>query len=104
NLFFRRELKNLQNQIREGGSLSRAMRKIGVFDAPFVNSVAIGEGSGQLDKILDTFSRDYQKEIDRRIKRLVSLLEPFLILGVGLVVGFVVLAMHFPVFEMDFDF
>ncbi|MFH1771786.1 MAG: type II secretion system F family protein [Candidatus Omnitrophota bacterium] len=104
NLFFRRELSRSEKKIKEGASLSEALRDAGVFQPSFINVITVGENSGRLDSVLESVSRDYAKEINRKVRNLMSLLEPVLIMGVGLIVMFVVLSMLLPIFEIDFNF
>jgi general secretion pathway protein F len=104
NLFLRQKLEALGVEINEGSSLHEAMRRQAVFPRGFVNVITVGEQSARLEEVLDTVSLEYKKEIDRRIKRLLGFLEPALIVGVGLAVGFVVLSMLLPIFDLDFNF
>jgi len=94
----------LNKEVKEGGSLSEAMKKTEIFNHSFINVITVGEDAGKLEESLDNLYRDYNKEINRKIKNLMGLLEPILILGLGLVVGFVVLSMLLPIFQIDFNF
>lgn len=104
NLFFKKQIEKISERIREGVSLNEAMKKTEVFPSGFINVVTVGEETGALDKVLEAISEDYSKEINRKIKRLLTILEPFLIMSVGLIVGFVVLSMLLPIFQIDFNF
>lgn len=104
NVFFQKQIGRIEEDIKEGLSLNEAMKKINVFPASFINVVTIGEESGRLDEVLENLSDDYNKEITRKMKNILNILEPVLILGVGLMVGFVVLAMLLPIFSIDFNF
>lgn len=104
NFLFQSELGRIGGKIKEGASLSGAMKETKIFGPAFINAVTVGEDSGTLEKVLGNLSRDYSKQINRAVKNLLSLLEPALILSVGLVVGFVVLCMLLPIFEIDFNF
>lgn len=104
NAFFQRQIERVEKQIKEGMSLNEAMKAVNVFPAAFINVVTVGEESGELDNVLENLSVDYNKEIHRKVKAVLGILEPMLILGVGLMVGFVVLAMLLPIFQIDFNF
>ena len=104
NSFIQKEISKLEEAIAQGTSLSEAMKASPVFVPAFINVVTVGEDSGSLDTVLENLAIDYNKEINRKIKNLMSLLEPLLILGVGLIVGFVVLSMLLPIFSIDFNF
>ena len=104
NTFLRSKIEAVGAQIKEGTALSEAMRNVGVFSASFVNVIKVAEDSSNLDAALFTTAESYQKEISRRLKRVLNILEPLLILIVGLVVGFVVISMLLPIFSLDFNF
>jgi general secretion pathway protein F len=64
--------------------------------------IAIGEESGQLEKSLNKVASAYEREADFAIKVMMSLLEPALILVLGAIVGFIVISMLLPIFEINF--
>ena len=66
-----------------------------------VQKIGVGEESGRLEKALQKISENYERESDQSIKVLMSLLEPVMILVLGLVVGFMVIAILLPVFEIS---
>jgi len=66
-----------------------------------INMIAVGEESGGLERSLFKVADAYDTEIDRTIKTITSLLEPILILFMGLVVGFIVVAMLLPIFQLN---
>ena len=103
NSFIREEVVNMEKEITEGSSLAEAMKSSGIFSPAFINVITVGEDSGQLASVLSNLAVDYSKDINRSLKRLINLLEPALILGVGMVVGFVVLSMLLPIFQIDFN-
>lgn len=103
NLFIRQQISGLEKAIKEGESLNVSMKKLGVFNSTFIDVVTVGESSGELGFVLENLSADYNKEVNRGIKNFMSLLEPMLILGIAIVVGFIVLAMLLPIFQMDFN-
>jgi len=104
NSHFRNVIAQLEADIKEGSSLNEAMAHTKFFSPTFVNIVTVGENSGTLDRVLGEFSNDYDKEVNRDIKSLLAILEPLLILGVGLIIGFIVFSMLLPIFQIDFNF
>jgi len=104
NLFFRSQIGKAAREIEEGASLSGAMKKSSMFNSSFTDAIAVGENSGTLEKVLEVLSYDYNKDINRKMKKFLNLLEPLLILGVGLIVFFVVLSMFLPILQLDFNF
>jgi len=65
-----------------------------------VRMVAVGEESGELDNMLLQIAADYEEEVDVAVSGLTSLLEPLLIVMMGLIVGFIVIAMFLPLFTL----
>jgi len=104
NTFLRSKIEVVGAQIKEGTALSDAMRNTGAFSPSFINVIKVAEDSSNLDSALFTMAESQQKEVSRRLKRVLNILEPLLILIVGLVVGFVVISMLLPIFSLDFNF
>jgi len=80
-------------EISTGKSLSTAFKSSKLFPELVINIIAIGEETGSLDKSLMGIARDYEGEVSRTLKEITRLLEPVIILVMGLVVGFIVLSM-----------
>jgi len=102
NEILREEAKAAQKDIREGSSLAKGLSKGSHFPVFVTNMIAIGEESGTLEKALLKVAMSYEREVDKTIKMMTSLLEPLMILAVGLVLGFIVIAMLLPIFEISF--
>ena len=66
-----------------------------------VNMIAVGEESGSLERSLFKVADAYDNEIDRSVKTITTLLEPVMILVMGLIVGFIVIAMLLPIFQLS---
>lgn len=101
NVLFKRELAKISaGTVEQGVPFSEGLKKSKLFP-PFIgNMAAVGENSGQLDKSLLEIAEFYDKNIEHRSRIVVSLIEPILILGVGVIVGFIVAAMLLPIFEL----
>ncbi|MDP8230504.1 MAG: type II secretion system F family protein [Candidatus Gorgyraea atricola] len=95
------EALRIYNDVREGSSLAAAIKKNTSFPQFIVNMATIGEEGGMLDKTLLKAAKSYELESDRKIKILSSLLEPAIILIMGVVVGFIVISMLLPVFQIS---
>jgi general secretion pathway protein F len=87
-------------RVREGMNLSRSLAQ-GGFSPVLTRLIASGEASGRLPEMLEKAARQQSDELDRRLSRLTSLLEPALILGMGVMVLSIVLAILLPIFEMN---
>jgi len=95
------EINQIKDDIIGGLSLSSSIKKCKLFPNFVINIVIIGEETGTLKKSLLRVADDYERDVDRSLKSLARMLEPIIILGVGLVVGFIVLAMLLPIFQMN---
>jgi type II secretory pathway component PulF len=102
NEILKRDARLAQREVREGSNLAGGLNKGDNFPAFVTNMIAIGEESGTLEKALLKVAIAYEREVDKTIKVMTSLLEPLMILTVGLVIGFIVIAMLLPIFEISF--
>ncbi len=91
-----------RQEVREGANLAKGLSKGAYFPVFVNNMIAVGEESGALEKALLKVAISYEREVDRTVKVLTSLLEPLMILTIGLVIGFIVIAMLLPIFEISF--
>jgi len=91
---------DVHNSIREGESIADPLKRSGVFDVLAVNMVAVGEETGELDKMLLKVADNYDQDVDTMVAGMMSLLEPFLIIGMGLTVGFIVISLFLPLVEL----
>jgi type II secretory pathway component PulF len=101
NEVLRRDTQRMLQEITDGSSLSNALSKSKYFPEFMVSLVAVGEQSGQPEKSLFKIAESFERQTDRMIKVITSLLEPMLILIVGLAVGFIVISMLLPIFQMN---
>ena len=86
--------------IDQGSTLSVSLRKIALFPEFALNMIRVGEEGGRLEESLAEIAYSYEREVEQAIKIMTSLLEPLLILMVGVVVGFIVFAMLLPIFNI----
>jgi general secretion pathway protein F len=91
----------VRTDVREGRSLRDALRSTGHFPGVVCQMVGVGEESGALDKMLLKVSEAFEAQVAASVATLTSLLEPVMILAMGLTVGFVVVAILLPIFEMS---
>ncbi len=86
--------------VREGHTLADPLERSGMFPALVPNMVAVGEATGSLDEALEKIADLYAREVDRDIAAFTALLEPLIIVVLGLGIGFIVVAMYLPIFLM----
>ena len=101
NLPMKKALEETQRMVREGSSMSRALGSQKMFPPMMVHLIASGEASGRLPDMLERASLSQTREVENRIATLVSLLEPILILTMGVIVLVIVLAILLPILELN---
>ncbi|MCX7935337.1 MAG: type II secretion system F family protein, partial [Planctomycetota bacterium] len=100
NLVVAEAVGDIHAAIREGENIADPMRRSGVFDIMVVNMIEVGEETGELDKMLLKIADTYDSEVDVLVSSMMSLLEPFLIIGMGGAVGFIVIALFLPLISI----
>ncbi|HPC30792.1 MAG TPA: type II secretion system F family protein [Candidatus Pacearchaeota archaeon] len=94
-------LKRISSQyLAQGLNIGEAFRKETVFPSVLTNLIAISEKAGRMDEILITLSNFYEEEIDTSLKTLTSLIDPLLLLVLGLVVGGIALSLIVPIYQL----
>lgn len=101
NRVYRGFLREVMEEVAQGGNLSGALRRSTLFPPLLVHLAGVGEKSGTLEEMLLKAGIAYEREFNTRLTRLMGLMEPLLVLGMGLAVGIVVLAVLLPIFEMN---
>jgi type IV pilus assembly protein PilC len=88
------------SSVKEGQSLADPLSKQNIFPAMVVQMIEVGESSGALDSMLEKIADFYDEEVDAAVSALTSLLEPALMVFLGVTIGFIVVAMYLPIFKM----
>lgn len=88
------------DDVKMGMPLSESIKKFDVFPPMFKSMVAIGEESGEIDVLLQKAAAYYDTEADRAIKKLVSLIEPIMLIVMAFIIGFIVIALIVPIYGM----
>jgi len=101
NRAYRDFLAKVKEEVIQGGSLSAGLGRSPLFPSLLVHMIAVGEKGGELEQMLTRAGTAFEREFDTRIARSMALLEPFLVLGMGLAVGIVVVAVLLPIFELN---
>ncbi len=99
NNYLQRALEVVREKVTEGAGLSEPLREAGIFPPMLSQMAAVGERSGDLDGMLFKVAEIYEHQVQTRLNGLMSLLEPLMILLMGTVVGFIVLAILLPIFQ-----
>ncbi|MEE8423895.1 MAG: type II secretion system F family protein [Thermodesulfobacteriota bacterium] len=94
-------LKNARDNIEGGGHLSSSLKESSIFPLGIIHMIAVGERSGELDDAFSKVSDVYERSIETSLGGMLSLIEPILIVIMGGLVGFIVLSILLPIFEMS---
>lgn len=100
NSIVKERLDNGIENIRKGVTLSKAVKDVGIFPPMVDSMIKIGEESGSLDDILYKTADFYDEEVEASLQRMTTLIEPILIVGMAVVIGFIVIAMALPMFDV----
>ena len=95
------QIAQVAEETRGGDSLAAPLRKLGIFPKTVVQMIDVGEESGKLDEMLLKVAEMEERHMRAKTKTLISLLAPILILIVGALVGFMVIALLLPIFRMS---
>ena len=100
NAVVERAMAAVKESVQGGGTIAAALASESVFPALVTNMVRVGEETGALDSTLAKVADFYEEQVEISVKALTSILEPIMILFVGAVVGFMILAMYLPLFDL----
>lgn len=101
NMVIAKAIEEARENIREGESISEPLKRSGHFPSVVTHMIAIGEKSGDLEEMLLRVSDAYDNEVETAMTRMTSLIEPVIIILMGLVVGIIVIAILLPIMEMS---
>ena len=101
NEVIKEKLIKSHGDLEQGGSFGRSMKDSKLLPLFMVNLISVGEESGNLASALGEVADSYERDTDEMIRIMSSLLEPLMILVMGLIVGFIVVAMLLPIFEIN---
>ena len=100
NVIYSEAVMQMRDNVSTGQQLQLAMRQTGLFPNMVVQMVAIGEESGSLDAMLGKVADFYEEEVDNAVDALSSLLEPLIMVVLGVLVGGLIIAMYLPIFKL----
>jgi type IV pilus assembly protein PilC len=100
NAVYKEATKQVQTEVNIGTSLAQSMQNTGVFPSMAVQMTSIGEESGSLDSMLSKVADYYEREVDETVDALSSLLEPMIMVILGVIIGGIVIAIYMPIFKL----
>src|SRR5215210_2655938 len=100
NAVFERAFTRIYDSIREGETIAQPLREARIVDDIVVNMIDVGEETGDLDTMLNKIADNYDEEVEALVESLVSLLEPIMIVVLGGIIGFIVIALFLPLIAL----
>ena len=100
NAVFERAFTRIYESIREGETIAQPLRESRIVDDIVVNMIDVGEETGDLDTMLNKIADNYEEEVEVLVDSLVSLLEPIMIVVLGGIIGFIVIALFMPLIQL----
>jgi type IV pilus assembly protein PilC len=101
NRHFARELDVVRHRVQEGDSFAHALLERKVVQDVAVKMVEVGESTGALQEMLNSLAEFYDEEIETEVSRFITLVEPLLLVAMGIIIAIVVLALYMPLFELS---
>jgi type IV pilus assembly protein PilC len=101
NRYIARELQSAGQQVREGRALAAAMADSGAFTDVAIKMVEVGESTGALQEMLNSLADFYDEEIDTNLGRFITLVEPILLVVMGIIIAGLLLSLYMPLFSMS---
>lgn len=100
NVVIEKAILETRESIREGGRLAERLKKMDIFPPMVTQMISVGEETGSLDAMLAKISEFYEKEVDSAVKGLTTIMEPIVIVVMGVIIGTIVIAMFMPMFSL----
>ncbi len=100
NKIMEENIEKIKSEVEQGKTLSTIMAKVGFFPPMAVQMVAVGENTGNIDKMLEKVADWYEEEVESAVGNLTKLMEPIILVGLGGMVAGMLIAMYLPVFKM----
>lgn len=100
NVVLQQEINQMINSIKKGKSLNRSLSSSKVFPIMVIQMISVGEETASLDEMLGQVAKLYEEEVDIMVEGLTSVIEPILIVFIGLIIGTIIIALYLPIFEM----
>jgi type IV pilus assembly protein PilC len=100
NLVISKAVLSAKTKIKEGQSISGPLAASGVFPPMVTQMIMVGEESGELEEMLINVAKFYDQEVDRSVEKLTAIIEPLMMVFIGLTIGTMIIAMYLPIFNM----
>ena len=97
---FRKALAQAQKSVREGQTLSGSLKTTGIFPGLSIDMIEVGESTGALPQMLSSVAEFYEEDVNTRMTAVMSLIEPAIMLAMGVFVAFVLISLYLPIFSL----
>jgi general secretion pathway protein F len=94
-------LETVRNKLKEGRGLGKPLMEEGIFPSLAIHMVMVGEETGSLGEMLNRVADVYDREVQTAVKRMLALLEPVMILGLGLVIGGIIMSILMAILKVN---
>jgi type IV pilus assembly protein PilC len=101
NKYLARELDDVRRRVQEGQSFAAALRERASFPDVAVKMIEVGESTGALQEMLNSLADFYDEDIETEVSRFITLVEPLILVIMGVIIAMVVLALYMPLFELS---
>lgn len=101
NVHMAKAVEDARVQIKEGGSMAAPLKSCGLYPTMVTHMITLGEKSGELEPMLQIVSENYEDQVNNKLNGLTSVLEPIMMVVMGLAVGFVVFAVVIPMMDLN---
>lgn len=101
NVVIQEMIEDVKNNVTAGGSLAHSLEKHPIFPPMMVKMIAVGEEAGALEAMLNKVAEFYERQLNATIDSLTAIIEPALMIGLGVLALFVVIALYLPIFQMS---
>lgn len=100
NLSLEQGMIQATRQVEEGGTLSESLARTGFFPPLALRMVSVGETSGSLTDMLNDIADYYEAEVERRLTKMTTMIEPVMMMTMGVMIAFIIVAMYVPIFQL----
>jgi type IV pilus assembly protein PilC len=100
NVIIEESIYEVRSGISEGRTMAEPLTESGIFPSMVCSMIAVGESTGALDTMLEKIADFYDEEVDQAVENLTSMIEPFMLVFLGVVIGGLVISMYLPIFQM----
>lgn len=101
NVVLQRAIEETKNSVKEGASVAEPLKQSGEFPPIVTHMIAIGEKTGQMEKMLERIADSYDTQVDTTVSSLMTLLEPIMILVMAVIVAFIVMSILLPILQLN---